>query len=789
MLGAYRDNEVSPIHSFILTVEEIRKANAIINTITLAPLAFNDTNHLVADTLNCSRELAQPLTELIDRKTQGNPFFTTQFLKSLHDDGQITFHRERRYWECDIAQVNMLALTDDVVEFMALQLQKLPLETQQVLKLAACVGNQFDLTILAIVSEQSQTDTATALWKALQEGLILPTSQIYKFFQSSEQSSTEDIVNLTYRFLHDRVQQAAYSLIPDADKQITHLSIGRLLLVKTDNNLQHISSQRQADFLFDIVSHLNQGVALITQRQEKDELVQLNLQAGRRAKAATAFRSAADYYRMARTLIADISWETNYACLLEIYTESVEVSFLEGNFEHVDSLAQHTLANTRVFIDGAKVHEIKIQTLIAQNQPDEAIQLGLEFLDKLGFTLPSQVSSTMIEEAFEQNDALLKTTPFETIATFELIEDIHKEAIVRMITIAGLAMYTANPSLLMLAVAKQVNLCIQYGNTSTAADAYATYGLFLCGEVGNIEQGYKFGQLALDVLDKLQTTEIKSLVYTLVYGFIKHWRNSYPSTLPYLQQAYQFGLETGDLQNAALSAYIYCLHLFICGDSLIELQKTIKQYLQAIESIQQMGVASWLRPLLWSTQQLIASQESPGQLCESDESEQAKIHEYHQADDRTSVFLFAFHQSYLAYLLGDNELATQQTQIAREYLDGVTSMALVPIFYFYDTLILLAQAHSADEQPPETIEQKFQFNVAKLKTWSHYAPENIQHRLELVQAEYQHLQNNPIVALESYDRAIAGAKANGSIQEAALANELAAKFYLNWDKEKVAAGY
>ncbi|MEH2386789.1 MAG: AAA family ATPase [Nostoc sp.] len=229
LIGAYRDNEVNPVHLLMLTLEEIQRLGATVNTITLAPLNHVSINHLVADTLSCSLTLAAPLTELVFSKTKGNPFFSTQFLKALHQDKLITFNFDGGYWECDIAQVRSLSLTDDVVEFMVIQLQKLPTETQEVLKLAACVGNQFDLATLAIVYEKSQMETVADFWKAVQDGLIIPTNEVYKFYhQESDETPIVDQTNTSaqlssYRFLHDRVQQAAYSLIPKSQRKATHL--------------------------------------------------------------------------------------------------------------------------------------------------------------------------------------------------------------------------------------------------------------------------------------------------------------------------------------------------------------------------------------------------------------------------------------------------------------------------------------------------------------------------------------------------------------------------------------
>ncbi|MHC5822464.1 MAG: AAA family ATPase, partial [Nostoc sp.] len=320
LIGAYRDNEVNPVHPLMLTLEEIQRLGATVNTITLAPLNHVSINHLVADTLSCSLALAAPLTELVLSKTKGNPFFSTQFLKALHQDKLIRFNTPefgKGGWECDIAQVRSLSLTDDVVEFMVIQLQKLPKETQEVLKLAACVGNQFDLATLAIVYEKSQVETVADFWKAVQDGLIIPTNEVYKFYhQESDETPVVDQTNTSaqlssYRFLHDRVQQAAYSLIPESQRKATHLKIGQLLLNNT-------SPQEIEANIFDIVNHLNQGIDIIIQQSQKYELAQLNLIAGKKAKASTAYRAAVNHFTFGRELLIEESWQTNYKLTFEL---------------------------------------------------------------------------------------------------------------------------------------------------------------------------------------------------------------------------------------------------------------------------------------------------------------------------------------------------------------------------------------------------------------------------------------------------------------------------------------
>ncbi|MFM2304630.1 MAG: hypothetical protein RLZZ135_2042, partial [Cyanobacteriota bacterium] len=396
-LGAYRDNEISPIHPTILTIDEIKKNGATVNIITIQPLRFKDLNQLVADTLTCDLEIAKPLAKLVEHKTQGNPFFATQFLKSLYQDGLIVFdsitQKQRSGWQCDITQIRALALTDDVVEFMALQLQRLPQETQEILKLAACIGAQFDLHTLSIVSDRSPQEVATLLWEALQSGLVIPTTEIYKFFTQSDPNSVVNVsANPNYRFLHDRVQQAAYSLIPEDRKSQNHLMIGMLL----QQNGSEIEIESK---LFDIVGHLNQAIELIIYPTNRESLAQLNLRAGKKARNSTAYAAATTFLQAGIELLTPNCWATQYQLALDLHIAAAEAAYLNGDLDRMDKMATVVLTSAQTILDKVEIYRIQISALTANSRGEEAISVGANALSQLGLEFPISPNESKTVEA------------------------------------------------------------------------------------------------------------------------------------------------------------------------------------------------------------------------------------------------------------------------------------------------------------------------------------------------------------------------------------------------------
>ena len=783
ILGAYRDNEVSLAHPFILTVEEIKKAQRVIQTMTLGPLALSDMNQLVADTLNCHKTLAQPLSELIERKTKGNPFFITQFLKALYEDGCISFNHDRRYWECDIAQVKALALTDDVVELMSRQLQKLPSATQQVLKLAACIGNQFDLATLAIMSEQSPVEAAQALWKALEEGLILPNGQVYKFFQDTafqhSTTQTQKTENPTYRFLHDRAQQAAYFLIPEDERALVHYKIGKRLLEQS-------SSSEREERVFELVNQLNFGIEKIFEQSEKDELAQLNLLACRKARATSAYQSVYEYADVGIQLLGTEAWQRQYNIILALCEFAADAASLCGDFERMEQWIEAVIQFTQTSLEHVNVYQTKILALAAQHKPAAAVEAGKHLLSQLGCYLPANPTDKDVELAIQEVVAQVEERPVEKLFYLPAMTNTQQLAIQRIAATIMPMCYVTRPKLYPILVSLQVKRSIQFGNSPVSATSYACYGCLLISILQSIELAQQFGQLAYRLALEPVSKSYRSAALVPIGLFLHHRTSHLRETLPILQEGYQVGVETGALFDAGSSALFFCGNAFWCGQPLAEIEPQIKAYLQQISDL---NLNMWIEScsIYWKGTLRLFDPENYQSLIS-----QAKVPDTLEPS-RTAYRTYYLFQFTTNFLLGNFTLAAQQAAKVKEDLQPGASTISEAIFYFYDSLTALAIMPEGSSEnkvlQQHVLHKQVKDNQTQLKMWAQHAPMNYRHKWQLVQAEYCRAYGNKLEAIDLYDQAIAGAKENGYIQEEAIANELAAKFYLAWGKEKIAAVY
>jgi len=768
ILGAYRDNEVSPVHPLMLALDELKKLGKVTKGITLPPLALEDINQLVADTLNCDRAFAQPLTELVYQKTQGNPFFAIQFLKALHQDGFIHFNSTAGYWQCDISQIKAQSLTDDVVEFMALQLQKLPTETRQVLKLAACIGAQFDLQTLAIVSEQSEHETAVQLWKALQEGLIVPQSEVYKFYlgQDSQDLGHNSQVSIYYKFLHDRVQQAAYSLIAEEQKKTTHLKIGKLLLEKT-------AEAEWEERIFEIVNQLNVGIGLIDQQTDRDQLAQLNLVAGRKAKAATAYAAAVRYLTIGMGLLSADSWENQYDFTFEIYLTTAEAEYLNSNFERSQELIDLLFAKAKTLLEKMRIYETRIQVYILQNQSQSVLDTGLAVLEMLEINLEKEVP---------------KIASIEELINLPEMTESSKIVLQRLLTIVIAAAYQINPGLFPLIIYTQINLCINYGNSSDATIAYTYYGMLLCG-LGDIDSAYRYGRLSLMLLEKFNYRRIQPTVICLFNSTIRHWKEHLKETIAPLLFAYTSGMEMGDLMFGGYAGLLYCKHSFFVGNNLEILEKIHNNYIIEFEK-KRLEHSQTYTQIGWQlTLNLLGNTKDKNILIGAASNESEMVANLIQQNNFTVLVYFYVAKIILFYLFEEAQLAIASAMEAEKYIHTAAGLITFSEYNFYYSLSLLAEYFHVPENQQQKYLEKLATNQKQMQFWAEHAPMNYLHKWQLVEAEKCRVLGQNAEAIKLYDQAIQGANENEYIQEEALANELAAKFYLNWGKEKVAAGY
>ncbi len=794
---AYRDNEVSPAHPFMTTVNDLKNAGCRIETVSVGNLSKENVHELLRDamTVTITTANASPLakkdadilalTDLVYEKTQGNAFFVTQFLRSLGEERLLWFDSENMAWQWDIAKIRSRNITDNVVEFMAEKVKRLPDQTQATLRRAACLGSSFRLDMLMLASPHDEiaddvfafttsrlaaleSHVRQTLNEALKEGLVLPLS------------------DNAFKFAHDRIQQAVYSLIKEEDKALLHLSIGRALY-------DGIPQEEREQHLFDMVNQFNGGIERIDGERERRQVAVLNWQASTKARTNSAFQTALEYAEMGLRLMPENAWQREYELALGLHTEAVEACYLNADFTKMEPLFHAIVGNAKTILDTVKPYEIRINAFKAQNKFKDAILTGLEVLEQLGESFPKKPTQLHALPEFAKMALALRGTTKESILALPVMTDPSKIAAMRIIADIASSVYWGMPDLLLLIVFRMVSLSLKYGNNPVSCYAYGAYGVILCGVVGAMKKGLDYGDIALSLLDKLDAKEWKAQIYVTPYGLIRPWNEHVKLTLRPLQESFQIGMETGAIEYACVNTNIYCIHAFLCGKPLVRLEEETRAYSESYKKLKQDTNVQYNEVYRQAMLNFLGRSDNPLLLTGSAYNEEEMLRQNSERNDKSGLFFIHFHKLMLGMYFREFAQAQHHATEARKLLDAVLAKYEIPNHHFYEALSLLAlcgeESATLSAKEKQKHLKRAEKNRNKLKTWSKDAPENFLHKYYLVEAELLRVTGKRNEARAFYDKAINAAGEQEFLHEAALGNELAGRFYAEESASVVSEHY
>ncbi|MBD1850982.1 AAA family ATPase [Leptolyngbya sp. ST-U4] len=771
LIGAYRDNEVNSTHPLALTLERLQQQGVMLQEIILAPLTLEPLSQLIAETLYQDVETVCALAQLVLRKTEGNPFFVGEFLRMLYSESLLTFDESNLSWRWKIAQIKAQNITDNVVELMLVKLKKLPEKTRQILRLAACVGAEFDLDTLAIIYEKSPKTVFQDLLPAVQGGFIQPLSEL-----------DEDLLVQEYKFLHDRVQQAAYALIPEDQKQVTHYSIGQLLLSR-------LSEVEQSEMLFDIVNHINFGQSLLTQKDEKEKIARLNLAAAQKAISSTAYEAAIRYLETGIGLLEASVWMSQYDLMFNLYRTLCAAQLSNASYEQLNATTKVALEHISSAVDRADIRVFQITQYTLQGKCEEAVQTGLIGLHELGIEIKGKKLTELVREEFVAVAKSLENRSISSLLTLPTVSDPVIQAMIRLLIAVDIPTYiTANIELYCFVSLRVVRLSIEHGNIAESIKAYANYGLLLGLMEGQYQRGYEFADLAVQLSYKLNSKSQQCKAEMLFGGFIQVWSKPLAGAATINYKGFLASMESGNVQFAAYNLVGNIFNRLFQGENLTTVAADNKKYQLVAEQIQDELAKVALAAARFFIAKLAlgqAAQEHDQLLRETEKI----VHQGETSQIQFSICLYYILRMHFSCLTADFEQGRYYLVEAEKILNSIVGFTTYSSYFYYGSLILLNLYPGSSQAEQRNALKQIRSNQERLKVWSDSCPENFLHKFHLVEAENARVLGQLSEAEDLYEQAIQGAKNNEYLQEEALAYELAAKHYLARGREKFAQLY
>ncbi len=764
LIGAYRDNEVSTSHPLMHTLDAIRATGAVVRDIALAPLSLDDVTQFVADTLHCERASAEPLARLVYDKTLGNPFFAIQFLTALAGEGLLAFEQGAAAWRWDLGRIRAKGYTDNVVDLMVGKLRRLSEITQERLKQLACLGSVADIGTLTLVHGLSEEQIHTALWEAVRTELIVRQDG-------------------GYAFIHDRVQEAAYGLIPEHERPAIHLRIGRLLADQTP-------AEKLEDSIFEIVNQLNRGAALITSREERERVAALDLIAGERAKTSTAYASALGYFCAGRALLTQDAWGQRYQLMFALEFHRAECEFLSSQLAAAEQQLAGLAARTATLVDSAAVACLRLELYTTLDRSDRGVELCLEYLRRIGVHWSPHPAKEEVRREYREIWQRIGSRAVEDLVNLPLLSDPEWRATLEVLAqVVTPALFT-DENLLCLVLCRMANISLEYGNSGASCFAYVWLGMIVGPHFDDYPTAFRFGQLGFELVEQRGLDRFKARVYMSFGNLVNPWTRHVRTGRPFVRRAFNTANEIGDLTFAAYSCNNLITNLLACGEPLPDIQREAEAGLAFARKLR-FGlvidiITSQLRLIL--TLRGLTPAFNSFNDAQFDET---RFEEHFEADPRLALpsCWYWIRKLQARFHAGDYESAIAAELRAQRLLWTSPSFFEVAEYRFYAALARAAycNATSAHQQRPHL--EALAAHHRQLESWAHHCPENFGNCTALIGAEIARIEGRPLDAEHLYEQAIRLARENGFIQNEGIAGELAARFYAARGLETIGQAY
>lgn len=761
---AYRDTEVKATHPVASALHELHEAGVVVHALELASLDERQVTLLVADTLRCDAETARPLGRLLAQKTAGNPFFLKQMLRSLAGEGLIRFAADVHRWQWDLGAIERAAITDNVVEHMVHAIDRLPSSTQQLLRQIACFGSTVDATRLAAITGLTAPALNAALWPALERGLLV---QLVDGQRSPGASYT------ALQFVHDRVQQAAYTLVPEDERPSRHAEIGRLLLANGPE-------ERLAEGLFDLLDQLNRGEPVITDPAERSRFAELNLEAARRAKASAAYDAAFAYLSAGARFLDEDRWQSCPTLAFALLVERAEAAYLTGHHDAAEQMIDEALVHAPSPIARVDLYSLRALAATVAGDYARALEWGRHGLAVFGLQWPlaGLADATAAEAAAVMHNVGERHIP--DLAAEPEVRDAETRACMRLLSILGPPAYFGGAEVLTFLVSRSANLALCHGPSRYTAYAYVFHGALHNARTGEYDRGYAFGRLALALAQRFGDRAEESRTLEVFGLVVQPWKAPVRDSLPLMREGFRAGVESGELAYAAFNLSGILINGLPTGVPLPDLLADAEAAIEFATRHENRTAREIDLPFRQLARALTGATRAATTFDDDRFEERRFLQE--AKGNQTALGQFWVARLQASYLLGDLESARSAERSAGHVQAGILGMITSAEHVFYTALTLAASGGGE----PDVL-SRLDALASQLSTWASHCPQNFCHKERLVLAERARLAGEPWRASQLYREAIEGAAREGFIQDEALANELRARFFLEQHDPQLAA--